>query len=475
MQVAVPREGALSVYKAVSLLVTFAVALMLGGAAFAAAQQIEAENMQMPAEGSIIRYSTAASGGMFVSLHKNRTISTSFSGAVDKLTVRAKGRYYSGAWPQIVVKVDGTSVLSGPVDSSTFQDFTVDLPTDIADGNHTLSVSFTNDYYYRNLDVDAVSASAAEVGAAEALPPPDGGGAALGVFAGQDGGDGGTWETSTLTAVHAFERQVGAKPKMVHMFYSWYTDLGCAAFPPGPTTAIREGYAPLLTWEYSRYRAADRAYNYAAINAGTHDTCIRDFARGAAAGGTVYLRPFHEMNGDWYGWSVAANGNTPASHVAAWRRVVDIFRAEGANNVKFVWCPNVRFSGDAGPYANYYPGDAYVDYLCLDGYNWGSANGSPWQSFDQIYRSSYNEITALPSSDPVIIGEYASNTGLGDKAQWINDMRATVKSGAYPRLKVLTSFNQDRDNATWQVDSSQAVLDAYKAFAADPYYKAEAP
>jgi len=155
--------------------------------------------------------------------------------------------------------------------------------------------------------------------------------------------------------------------------------------------------------------------------------------------------------------------------------MVDIFRAQGANNVKFVWCPNERFSGDGGPYRNYYPGDAYVDYLCLDGYNWGSANGSPWQSFNQIYRDSYDEIAALPSSDPVMIGEYGSHTSPGDKAQWINDMRASVKTGTYPRLKVMNWFNQNRDNATWQVNSSQAVLDAYRAFAADPYFQAKAP
>jgi hypothetical protein len=101
---------------------------------------------------------------------------------------------------------------------------------------------------------------------------------------------------------------------------------------------------------------------------------------------------------------------------------------------------------------------------------YGSAHGSPRQSFDQIYRSSYNEITALPYSDPVIIGEYASHTGPGDKAQWINDMRASVESGAYPRLKVLNWFNQNRDNATWQVNSSQGVLDVYKAFVADRYF-----
>ncbi len=161
-------------YKAGVLFVAFAVALMLGGAAFAATQQVEAESMQMPADGYSILSSSAASGGKYVNLHKNRTISAGFSGAVDKLTVRAKGRYYYGAWPRMVVRVDGTTVLSRTASSSTFQDFTVDLPTNIADGTHTLSVSFTNDYSYRNLHVDAVTIDSGTT--TPSPPPPDSGG-----------------------------------------------------------------------------------------------------------------------------------------------------------------------------------------------------------------------------------------------------------------------------------------------------------
>ena len=144
-------------YRTVVLIVALVVSLMLGGAAFAATQQVEAENMKMPADGYSIQSDTAASGGKYVNLRKNRTISTSFSGAVDKLTVRAKGRYYGGAWPRMVVKLDGTTVMSRLANSSTFQNFTVDLSTNIADASHNLSLSFTNNYSYRDLHVDVVT------------------------------------------------------------------------------------------------------------------------------------------------------------------------------------------------------------------------------------------------------------------------------------------------------------------------------
>jgi hypothetical protein len=426
----------------------------------------------------------------------------------DGIRVRASGTQCNGS-TQLVVKVDGTTAINTSTTTYNWRNYSGTLspaasgPTQVqivyADANTNRcdsnlwidKVTFTtsgtteppvalcadgldNDgdskIDYPN-DPGCTSATDNDETNPVSLPTAH---VSLGVFAGQSGGDGGAWESSTMTTVHQFEQQVGAKPKMVHMFFPMYLSGSCADLPPGPATALGEGYKPLLTWEVLNYGGSTTTnFSYSAINSGSLDGCFRQFAdQVKTLNGPLYLRPFHEMNGGWYPWAVAGKEQ---AHINAWRRMVNMFRAQGANNVKFVWCPNVRFSGDAGPYANYYPGDAYVDYLCLDGYNWASANGSPWQSFDQIYRSSYNEIIALPSSDPLIIGEYASHTGLGDKAQWLNDMRARVKSGAYPRLKVLNWFNQNRDNATWQVDSSQAVLDAYKAFAADSYFKAEAP
>ena len=60
------------------------------------------------------------------------------------------------------------------------------------------------------------------------------------------------------------------------------------------------------------------------------------FARSLAGfDGTVYLRYAHEMNGYWYPWSA-----DPRAYVSAWRRMVRIFAAAGARNVRFVWSSN---------------------------------------------------------------------------------------------------------------------------------------
>jgi len=77
------------------------------------------------------------------------------------------------------------------------------------------------------------------------------------------------------------------------------------------------------------------------------------------------------MNGSWSDWnpdnSAQPAGETPATYVAMWQHVVNYFRSAGVTNVKWVWAPNV--DGGDGSMAAYYPGDSYVDYVGLDGYN----------------------------------------------------------------------------------------------------------
>jgi hypothetical protein len=53
--------------------------------------------------------------------------------------------------------------------------------------------------------------------------------------------------------------------------------------------------------------------------------------------------------------------------VAAWKHVVDIYRAQGVTNVLWVWNPNCQSSGFYDQDA-YYPGDNYVDWVGIDMY-----------------------------------------------------------------------------------------------------------
>ena len=114
------------------------------------------------------------------------------------------------------------------------------------------------------------------------------------------------------------------------------------------------------------------AYSLTAIANGSQDAYIRDYAEQVVTWGRPFFLRFDaEMNGFWFPWSEGVNGNTPGSFVAAWRHVHDIFDEVGANNATWVWCPNVDFTAHLTPLKRLYPGDEYVDWTCLDGFNWG--------------------------------------------------------------------------------------------------------
>jgi beta-mannanase len=180
------------------------------------------------------------------------------------------------------------------------------------------------------------------------------------------------------------------------------------------------------------------------------------------------------MNGNWYPWASGVNGNTSASFIAMWRHVHDIFAKEGASNVRWIWSPNVDFAG-ATPLESLYPGDAYVDWVGLDGYNWGMVNGwTPWHSFTDLFGASYARITRL-TNKPVIIGEMSSvESGAPagqSKATWISSALGVELPNNFPRVRAFVWFDQNNGGQRdWRIDSSPDSLAAFRAAIAAKTY-----
>jgi hypothetical protein len=260
----------------------------------------------------------------------------------------------------------------------------------------------------------------------------------------------------TPARLDEFAAAAGAPPAVV----MWYQDWQHGGFNfDQMDLAVSRGAVPMVTWMPAGDVPADFAL--ARILGGAHDAFLRRWARDAAAWGQpFFLRFAHEMNGNWYPWSPGVNGNTAAQYVAAWRRVHGIFREEGAANALWVWSPNV----DAGsaltptPIAAVFPGDAYVDWIALDGYNWGE--GQPWLPFGSLFGPSYRTVTAL-SGKPLLIGETASGEAGGDKAAWIRDAYLSAVPRDLPRVRGIVWFDE-RKERDWRVDSSAGSLAAYR-------------
>jgi len=293
------------------------------------------------------------------------------------------------------------------------------------------------------------------------------------------------------TKIDEFINLVGAKPPVVMWFSSW----ALCAYPYNSTNGegcfdpaeleevVNRGAMPMVTWQpwHPDKGAYQTGYTLKKIVAGQHDAYIRKWARDAKAWGKpMYLRFAHEMNGTWYPWSPGLNGNTSSQYVSAWKRVHGIFQREGATNVKWVWSPYVACGGCAA-FSSVYPGGSYVDWVALDGYNWGTSQpGTRWQSMAEVFGPSYDKVTALAPTKPFMIAEVSSAEQGGDKAAWIrngfldtNGYRGDIPN-RMPKTKAVVWFHRNKE-IDWRVNSSQASLDAYKEVVASASYQGRLP
>jgi beta-mannanase len=251
------------------------------------------------------------------------------------------------------------------------------------------------------------------------------------------------------------------------------------SFDTGTMDAIRaRGAIPMYTMDPANdaIEGIQPAYSDARVLAGAYDQYFRLWAQAAAAWGhPLLLRFAPEFNGWWFSWGTAPGDgthNTPAQFVAMWRHVHDIFTASGATNVQWVWCANTDDPGTT-PYALDYPGDNYVDWVAMDGYNWGAYPYHTWKPLDTVFGPSYNEITAL-ADKPVMIAETGSVELGGDKAAWITDGFLTTIPQDFPRIRAVVVFESINEH-DWRVDSSPASLAAFKAVVASPLYGGSVP
>ncbi len=201
------------------------------------------------------------------------------------------------------------------------------------------------------------------------------------------------------------------------------------------------------------------------ILAGEWDGYFRGVAKSAKKfGQPVYYRFGYEMNGDWVVW-----GEQPEKFVQVWRRVHDLFREEGAFNVQWVFSPNVIWEGrtfeqDILPY---YPGDAFVDIVGLDGYNFGDRHSRfhQWRTFEEVFGASIRGMKKYFPHKTFWIAEIGCADGPG-KAEWIQDFFAYFSVD--PDVKVFIWFNEDKQYAgepNWRIDSDAVSLDRFRRWA----------
>jgi Glycosyl hydrolase family 26 len=276
-----------------------------------------------------------------------------------------------------------------------------------------------------------------------------------------------------LNAIERFEGLAGKDASVIN-FSSPFADCSRAPcnfyeFPEAEMESIRaHGSIPFFSWaSQSTPATLDQPdFQLSDVIEGHHDAYIREFAEAAKAWGHPFFLRFNwEMNGGWFAWAEGVNGNQQGEFVAAWRHVHDIFAAVGATNATWVWCPNVDPTNSLQDLAPLYPGDEYVDWTGLDGYNWGTNPARPdkWRSFDDLFRSTYDEITqTIAPGKPLIVSEIGSTEHGGSKAEWIADALESAAT-EYPQLRGLLWFEKFDDGMDWPIETSSSSASAFAA------------
>ena len=261
--------------------------------------------------------------------------------------------------------------------------------------------------------------------------------------------------------------QFASRPRYV-MFYR---DLE-RPFPTHGIDAIHNiGATPMISLELWTWGDRSGTSYLAAINAGKYDAYFRKWAEAAKADSRrVLLRFGFEMNGEWFSWS-----QDPKAFIVTWRRAHTIFQKVGASNVEWTWSPNVVSipRGDDNDMHLYYPGAAYVDWVSLDGYNFGDHHSEwhRWQSFAEIYDAPIEALLHRYPTKPIIISEFGSAPGKpGQRDEWIR--AAYRRMTEIPQIKGAIWFNLDKrreGEPNWRIDESAESLKAFNETFARPH------
>jgi hypothetical protein len=268
-------------------------------------------------------------------------------------------------------------------------------------------------------------------------------------------------QTALELAVTALEADIGRTLAIDHHYHPWNDPF------PGPLEQwdLGLGRIPMISWHGSDTEA---------IVSGSQDALIKARAVGVRnLGEPVFLRWGWEMDGG----RNAAWAKSPASYITAWRHLHELFVSQGATNAVWVFCPGAP-GFQTGHAQLFYPGSAYVDWVCADGYNWAPIKrGDRWQTFSQIFAPFYS--WAVVVGKPMMIGETgALEAAPRAKAMWISDARRTMER-QMTSIRAFVYFDhaptEGGTRYDWRVDSSAPTLRAYWTMANDPYFSAAPP
>jgi hypothetical protein len=178
---------------------------------------------------------------------------------------------------------------------------------------------------------------------------------------------------------------------------------------------------------------------------GAGDAVWRNWAAGAKAWGKpVILR---------WGWEAPVQvwARDPVAYKKAWQRLWTIVKREvGATNVQLAFTPLYFYTG-WGSYQDYFPGDAYVDWVGVDDYQ------TPSATFETSFKPAYDWFAEHAPGKPFMVSEWGMKHASDDRQvaydvlpypnDWYCQTLEAARTNANIKAYVLYDFDQEIQSA----------------------------
>lgn len=273
------------------------------------------------------------------------------------------------------------------------------------------------------------------------------------------------------------ERETGHRLTGLRVFRRWDQPL----FDADQQWAARTGHAVFVS--VKARRADGSAVGWRDIaTAPPGSPLANDMLRQAGEikrfGALVYVVFNHEPD------AAASQGmGGPGDFIAAWRRVVTTYRSAGVRNARYVWTmTDWAFGRNAGAY---YPGDAYVDDIAADTYNWYGCRGgnAVWRSLADLIEPQRRFGLAHPGKGLMLLefGTVEDPARPGRKAQWLTDAARLFTQPAYRQYRAILYWDDRHTgvmagtNCNFDYRTSAGALAAWRAMAAAPVFATAPP
>lgn len=275
--------------------------------------------------------------------------------------------------------------------------------------------------------------------------------------------------------VEAYEERVGRALDIVYTYHDMSLPEGTrreGQLLSPEEQRVGEDRMLLLSWE-SKWWGGTKAQQptWKEIAAGELDETVIDVqARrikeyGERTGKKVFLSFDLEMD------TRTPDNGTPAEYVKAYRHIHERFATLGVDNVVWTWIIT-GYLNHADLFERMYPGDAYVDWIGYNQYNYYRCHKARWMTFAQTQTASHDWIRKNISADkPLMLSEFGTAVDSERperQAEWYAEVPGVLKN--LDGVKAALQWNHRDPGPHCNLAlANDAAWDSLREVVADPY------